>query len=679
MKFKPIKHFLIIIVLIVTNTIISQSISNYITKQGGICFRTDDNQPLTKYTEYAMIFNSYKKNFTCAINLGNDLITQDYIAMLQDLQSQGHEIMDHTPWHRTNYFTTTLPTIFYQNHPGVYKIIGNKILLKHVDINLNYAQTYSKRHGYVNINNNIITSNSGEFTFFSKTDCYLYFPTINKLVFIDDWINNNTVKVDDLWRNSINLGNYNNIEFYNFDVKNIHLTCEAIKALAQESARLADYYNLTPLQTWIQPGGYFPQIYRNEIREACESELGYLAGGVFTDPSLKVFNEYDPNNDKKFGMNFGDFREDIWTLDECKEFIANGIAKHKVLMGHSHFAWGELLGGWEGLLGRTDSLIQWCIENQIPIRTYSEWADVLYIKTPDPYQNVFPKLNVDKDNNNYPDGYSKEINASEGRINFEGELINDDGVMEFDNHSFVINKVGNICYVGRNNWWEIDGLGGLEKGENDFSIYTKGAPGNFIEVDFKIGENHEVFKFPAENDIWTKYDIEQSINGNTSLIIPENISLIDISIKCSDYNLGLVKISGMSLKKKIILNELNLDLTIFLEGAYLGSNLMRGFAEAFPLSQPFDTDPWNYNNDETIHEVPNEEITDWVLVELRSNTDPVSSVARRAALLRSNGNIVDLDGQSKLAFYNVENGEYYIIIHHRNHLAVMSAQKVEIN
>ncbi len=46
--------------------------------------------------------------------------------------------------------------------------------------------------------------------------------------------------------------------------------------------------------------------------------IGYKSAGVFANPSLKVFNEYNPGNDKQFGMNFGDFRDNVWSADACK-------------------------------------------------------------------------------------------------------------------------------------------------------------------------------------------------------------------------------------------------------------------------------------------------------------------------------------------------------------------------
>jgi hypothetical protein len=74
-----------------------------------------------------------------------------------------------------------------------------------------------------------------------------------------------------------------------------------------------------------------------------------------------------------------------------------------------------------------------------------------------------------------------------------------------------------------------------------------------------------------------------------------------------------------------------------------------------------------------------EDVVDWVLVELRIGTTRSSSVALRAAFLKSDGMVVDIDGNSPVIFNNLTNQEYYILIHHRNHLAIMSKNPVTLS
>ncbi|MCS7169245.1 MAG: hypothetical protein NZ949_01330, partial [Candidatus Kapabacteria bacterium] len=70
-------------------------------------------------------------------------------------------------------------------------------------------------------------------------------------------------------------------------------------------------------------------------------------------------------------------------------------------------------------------------------------------------------------------------------------------------------------------------------------------------------------------------------------------------------------------------------------------------------------------------------VVDWVVVELRTL---LTGGARhyRTALLRRDGKIVDLDGRSPVMLPGLESGAYYVAIHHRNHLAIITAEPVEI-
>ena len=73
------------------------------------------------------------------------------------------------------------------------------------------------------------------------------------------WIDQNKVIITDVWRNSIDLGTHQNVQFYNFDFDdNVHLSVDGLKVLAEESIRLTEYYDLERPYTWIQPVVIFP-------------------------------------------------------------------------------------------------------------------------------------------------------------------------------------------------------------------------------------------------------------------------------------------------------------------------------------------------------------------------------------------------------------------------------------
>lgn len=65
-------------------------------------------------------------------------------------------------------------------------------------------------------------------------------------------------------------------------------------------------------------------------------------------------------------------------------------------------------------------------------------------------------------------------------------------------------------------------------------------------------------------------------------------------------------------------------------------------------------------------------IVDWVFLDLRSADDPTVTVITRSVLVKKDGQLVDVDGNTNIAL-DVEYGDYYIAIRHRNHLGVMTA------
>jgi hypothetical protein len=73
------------------------------------------------------------------------------------------------------------------------------------------------------------------------------------------------------------------------------------------------------------------------------------------------------------------------------------------------------------------------------------------------------------------------------------------------------------------------------------------------------------------------------------------------------------------------------------------------------------------------------DIVDWVLLELRSAAPPVAPIATRAAFIREDGAIVDLDKVSSVSFRGVPNGNYYVTIRHRNHLGIRTATMQVLN
>ncbi|RLD49679.1 MAG: hypothetical protein DRJ05_20620, partial [Bacteroidetes bacterium] len=128
----------------------------------------------------------------------------------------------------------------------------------------------------------------------------------------------------------------------------------------------------------------------------------------------------------------------------------------------------------------------------------------------------------------------------------------------------------------------------------------------------------------------------------------------------------------------------DLDVTVFLEGPFNGTDMNADInghpelVEGLPLSQPYSGTPWNYAGTENVGSIPNTDIVDWVLIELRDATNPgaadnSSIIATQAAFLLSDGSVVGLNGSSTLQFANSINHQLFVVVWHRNHLGIMSS------
>lgn len=146
------------------------------------------------------------------------------------------------------------------------------------------------------------------------------------------------------------------------------------------------------------------------------------------------------------------------------------------------------------------------------------------------------------------------------------------------------------------------------------------------------------------------------------------------------------------------LSAFNMELFAFLEGPYntntglmdtylnlkSGNGAYRGLlpgqtpfsvnAAPTPAGQPYSVAPWNHSGTEgdNITDYP-ESVVDWLLVTLR--TDLSTNVWRSTAWLHEDGRITlleipELDQMPDSAF---------VVIHHRNHLAIMSPEKLALD
>ncbi|OAB78688.1 hypothetical protein [Cochleicola gelatinilyticus] len=127
--------------------------------------------------------------------------------------------------------------------------------------------------------------------------------------------------------------------------------------------------------------------------------------------------------------------------------------------------------------------------------------------------------------------------------------------------------------------------------------------------------------------------------------------------------------------------QLSINPKVFLQGPLLAPttpSLMNDdlrIATVIPTTSPY-PDGLTCNASVFTPTGPNA-IVDWVFVELRNASDRTNVIEARSALLQRDGDVVDVDGTSAVSFTSAA-ASYYVLVNHRNHLGVLSANPIAI-
>lgn len=124
-----------------------------------------------------------------------------------------------------------------------------------------------------------------------------------------------------------------------------------------------------------------------------------------------------------------------------------------------------------------------------------------------------------------------------------------------------------------------------------------------------------------------------------------------------------------------------LNLKIMLEGAYdptnslmndeLRQNGKLGMNDPYGVGQTMNSGLLNLSGENAIVE--------WVYIEIRTGSIPTQFVARQAALLQRDGDVIDAFGNTGVSFPDLPSGYYFVIINYRNHLALATASPIALN
>lgn len=284
------------------------------------------------------------------------------------------------------------------------------------------------------------------------------------------------------------------------------------------------------------------------------------------------------------------------------------------------------------------------------------------------------------------DIYHNSMHISGTQDSFSADMMLDcsDGpIWGYDNNlkdNIFMNSTGGLCLVYNDN-----AFNHLYLAESDYNNYK--SSGQYIIM----------YKSVNFFETLTGWINAMGFDGHSLMVDPQFVSDMDLHLNSQELDgMGypvaevyrdidgdprdLVHPDMGADEYDYVASGFSIDLRAYLQGPYSGgmmsTNLnMSGY---LPLSQPFNQIPWNYSGTETVGVIPNANVVDWVLIELRDAPSAAQAtsgtvVARNACFMLKSGVIRSLDGNSLPGFNFTILNNLYIVIYHRNHLAVMNA------
>lgn len=220
-------------------------------------------------------------------------------------------------------------------------------------------------------------------------------------------------------------------------------------------------------------------------------------------------------------------------------------------------------------------------------------------------------------------------------------------------------------------------------------ITTFNPPGPDVVMEVNTSQLFSVTASDAENDeisySWKLDGLEVSAtNQFTYQPIQADIGLHSLMATVTDNVPGNIA-DTVSWNITVTDGAIIISLKVFLGGPWSAGQMATTLNGAgfLPLSQPYFGAPWYYTGTETVAAIPNPDVVDWVLVELRETPGDATtatgstSIGRQAAFLLKNGDVVGMDGSSGLSFLATITENLYAVVWHRNHLGIISSNPLQ--
>ncbi|MBC8485429.1 MAG: hypothetical protein H8D45_05255 [Bacteroidetes bacterium] len=259
-------------------------------------------------------------------------------------------------------------------------------------------------------------------------------------------------------------------------------------------------------------------------------------------------------------------------------------------------------------------------------------------------------------------------------VTFAGDLINNNTIQNWIS-AFIINVEGNITNNGAwtNHYTQMNGTA---------DQYVHLQDGH--DIDGRMVFVSDVQTSPYQW-YWDGWLIVNPPYPQPAVWGGESSNALNFLVPVANNRLGTYYCStGGGLSRNIIVDEVSsmrLDITAFLEGPFNGTGMNTDLNSTIPSHQPYNTNPWDYYGAEAVASIPNANVVDWVLIELRDAPDAASAttatiVEQQAAFLLNDGSVVGMNGTDAISCVSTITNNLFVVIWHRNHLGIMTASPV---
>ena len=450
----------------------------------GICFRFDDNQPPRHWKEMAALFEKHGYRLSLAV-VSQDL-NEERKAVLREIAGRGHTILDHLPNHAVYHLRARNRTEFdaYAKLPIVdHADPKSRTLFFKYELHANLPGNKPFR---AEIRNGELVNYPESMRAHLGYTRKILLPSTGKVYGI--LIRENRKLVHSFWWETIDIPDTNGpvdmiLLPFNTAIQPPDALLRFLAERTRENFRSA---GLPPPRTWVQPGGWECFVEPDRIAKIYGKEFGYLCGTCVPRSTAQTCfpNEPDPAI-QRFCMR-PDYTspDNRGTFAQMKKRIADAVARHVPKVFLSHMQIRRVPGGWEAFLKGYDDLLAWIRQNNIPVRTHEQLAEMLYDRPFLPFDELMPSLSIDRDGDGIPDGY------------------------ELKNGAVADLRTGTVSLPAGGRL-QITDLGGAERGPAQFAFEAAGNAGAIAVLDVQYiirngKPRSERKKFQLKGNGWEK-------------------------------------------------------------------------------------------------------------------------------------------------------------------------------